>query len=271
MFDVSDSKKNWYAVKIDLSRDKLVSAKELIETGRKFNVGLLDSASNFDEIACDGDKVQKAMFAPIDLNVFKEFTLTFFGHVGLEGRSGSISLTKKNHDDTDAPSLPWLVFGTGFDNIMSSECACPAWLIPSRKAKQTPAQMVKDRQPRGPVSQTEQNKENTGDGGAAAANTNTDAMDKFVSNTMGTSKKGAKAKAKQRAATTAKAAKAKPKAKGRGGAREKYPVAFVDEAMFLDDQCNIISYVCVSPKKCFCANGTFYTGEWRIVIIDYVM
>lgn len=242
MFDVSNAKNTLYGIELSVERKDLVSADDLITLGKTCNVAVLESAGFFQSIAGSRSldagatsQVPQTMFAPVNLNDFKDFKLTFFGPIGLEGKSSTVPMTNMRQDEENAPSLPWLVFGHGFDNVMTCECVCPAWTIPSKKIKLTPAQQDKEiaQNAKQQVKPAESSgKENQNPGPISNAE---DDLAAFVSEAMGTKKKG-KSKAAPKGKAAAKA-KAKAKGKKQKGA-EEFPIAFVDEPLFLF--CNIL-------------------------------
>ena len=98
MFDVSNTKNTWYGLKVPVGKDQLVSAKDLVHLGKDLNVAVLGNESEFASIFADANINSKATFAPVKLSeLMSDFRLTFFGHVGLEGKSTSMYLTSELH------------------------------------------------------------------------------------------------------------------------------------------------------------------------------
>ncbi len=171
------------------------------------------------------------MFAPIKTCPLPDFRLTFFGNAGLDAKGGSVaSLTSiASPTDDNAPSLPWFFFGTHFDNVISCEVVCPAWLIPAKKFKNTFAERVKEREKA--KCQSEEGKK-VEFAGLDYDPEERSGLDLFAAETIGTRRAQAKAKGKAKAATKAKG-KAKAKAKGKAVKNgSDIPLTFMDEALF---------------------------------------
>ena len=228
LFDVSDTKVGCLCLEVvPVNADDVMTSSDVCKPIVPLKIvgcaADLQTSANHDE----------DLFAPVKAKTFMgDFSLTFFGSVALDGKAPCASLSrglkdglKKETEDVSVPgpSLPWQLFGTGFDNLLSSEVVCPAWLVPAKKMKLTPIQKRK------------QDLENGASRSGIAGLEKGDASDaedvssRVVTDALGINQPKSKAKAK---AKTRGKAKAKGKPKAKAGIFNNN-VTFVDEPVFL--------------------------------------
>ena len=125
-----------------------ISARDLVIEGSKKDILVLGGGQSFQSVLDHATESLTTMYVPIETSPLPDFRLTFFGNAGLEAKGGSVvSLTSiMSPTDSNAPSLPWFLYGTHFDNVISCEVVCPAWLIPAKKFKNTFAEREKERE-----------------------------------------------------------------------------------------------------------------------------
>lgn len=148
MFDISDSKQTWVGLQVSPVLECGVhTATDLNQLGEAKAIHVLTTAAAFGPATSqlprkpkDGTQDAVQMYVALPVDFLKDFQLTFFGMIALEGKAAAVPLTVGQAGQASA-SLPWQVFGTGWDSLMGSECVCPAFVLPAKKIKLTKAQL----------------------------------------------------------------------------------------------------------------------------------
>lgn len=173
MLNPVDSKQAWLGVPVQLggfNGRKVLTKQELLARSQSesepiFVLGFASSWTQSDKpnekgeknpakrakIESDPAKDAAAAPAPTESNAFlrvpwdfmEGFQLFFFGTVGIEGAGNAVPLTS-TREAANAPSLPWQIFGKGWDNLQSSEMPCLAFVVPGiRRAKSGKGDKIK--------------------------------------------------------------------------------------------------------------------------------
>ena len=167
MLNPVDSKQAWLGIPVTLGDGKVLSKQELISKSTAetsdtpiFVLGFASSWTQSDKPGEKGDKppAKKARIesdpkdsGPTESNAFLQvpwtflegFELFFFGTVGIEGAGNAVPLTS-TREAANSPSLPWQIFGKGWDSLVSSEMPCLAFVVPAiKKAKSGKGDKIK--------------------------------------------------------------------------------------------------------------------------------
>lgn len=257
MFNVLDSKQTWLGIKVE--GDKIFTKKELLEKGENNTIFVLGFASNWSanaEKASDkankrlktqsGDAKPADTDAATDQSVFmnvpwdflKDFQLRFFGTVGLESKGAAVPLVTEK-DKEMAPSLPWQLFGQGWDSLMGSEMPCLAFIVPLAKMKGKTGKASKIKTVQFLSGSEPTSTGGTGTGASASKPTESDACEEMAAEAMGLSRKGgAKRKPKRKAS----------KDKGTKSQVLSDSITFIEAPLLLRCSTSKIEFVCLRMR-----------------------